>query len=101
MVVQFAVSAATIIAMLVCRDQLDFIQTKNIGLHMDQVLSVSLRDQAAKDAYPALKQALLQHPDVVGVTAALEPPALSDVPEGSVLAKYRRLVSSAHYGCVL
>lgn len=26
---------------------------------------------------------------------------LSDVPEGSVLAKYRRLVSSAHYGCVL
>lgn len=26
---------------------------------------------------------------------------LSDVPEGSVLSKYRRLVSSAHYGCVL
>lgn len=26
---------------------------------------------------------------------------LSEVPPGSVLAKYRRLVSSAHYGCVL
>ncbi|MDF1720200.1 MAG: dihydroxy-acid dehydratase [Minwuia sp.] len=33
--------------------------------------------------------------------AQLPAPALSAVPEGSVLSKYRRLVSSAHYGCVL
>ncbi|MDP6952219.1 MAG: dihydroxy-acid dehydratase [Alphaproteobacteria bacterium] len=33
--------------------------------------------------------------------AQMRIPALSDVPEGSVLGKYRRLVSSAHYGCVL
>jgi dihydroxy-acid dehydratase len=33
--------------------------------------------------------------------AQLVAPELSDVPEGSVLSKYRRLVSSAHYGCVL
>ena len=33
--------------------------------------------------------------------AQLGTPELSDVPEGSVLGKYRRLVSSAHYGCVL
>lgn len=31
----------------------------------------------------------------------LAAPELSPVPEGSVLAKYRRLVSSAHHGCVL
>ena len=33
--------------------------------------------------------------------AQLVTPELSDVPVGSVLSKYRRLVSSAHYGCVL
>jgi dihydroxy-acid dehydratase len=33
--------------------------------------------------------------------AALPMPSLSPVAEGSVLGKYRRLVSSAHYGCVL
>ena len=33
--------------------------------------------------------------------ARLGAPKLSDVREGSVLGKYRRLVSSAHYGCVL
>jgi len=33
--------------------------------------------------------------------AQFRPPELSDVAEGSVLGKYRRLVSSAHYGCVL
>lgn len=32
---------------------------------------------------------------------ALDTPDLSSVPPGSVLSKYRRLVSSAHYGCVL
>jgi dihydroxy-acid dehydratase len=31
----------------------------------------------------------------------LSTPELSGVPEGSVLGKYRRLVSSAHHGCVL
>lgn len=31
----------------------------------------------------------------------LQTPKLSDLPEGSMLSKYRRLVSSAHYGCVL
>ena len=33
--------------------------------------------------------------------AGLALPALSDVSPGSVLDKYRRLVSSAHHGCVL
>lgn len=33
--------------------------------------------------------------------AQLVPSESSSVPGGSVLAKYRRLVSSAHYGCVL
>ena len=33
--------------------------------------------------------------------AQLGTPVLSDVAKGSVLGKYRRLVSSAHYGCVL
>ncbi len=33
--------------------------------------------------------------------AQMGTPELSDVPESSVLGKYRRLVSSAHYGCVL
>jgi len=28
-------------------------------------------------------------------------PTHPDIPEGSVLSKYRRLVSSAHYGCVV
>jgi dihydroxy-acid dehydratase len=39
--------------------------------------------------------------EMVARMAQLGTPELSDVPEGSVLGKYRRLVSSAHYGCVL
>lgn len=41
-------------------------------------------------------------PDVLTARMAnLQTPEPSELPQGSVLNKYRRLVSSAHYGCVL
>lgn len=39
--------------------------------------------------------------DLAGRLAELDPPDLIKLPNGSVLNKYRRLVSSAHYGCVV
>lgn len=39
--------------------------------------------------------------DMAARMANLDIPSVADVPPGSVLNKYRRLVSSAHYGCVL
>jgi dihydroxy-acid dehydratase len=39
--------------------------------------------------------------EIAARSEELGAPKLSEVPESSVLGKYRRLVSSAHYGCVL
>ena len=88
-VFQFAISAFLIIAAGVVKNQLTFIQSKNLGFNQEQIVTIPIREQPMRQQYETFKQELLKHPGVVSVTASANLPGGSDfgipiVPEGVV-----------------
>lgn len=69
-VAQFVITILLIIGTIVIQKQLHYIQNTNTGIDRDHVVSVTIRDDAIHGRYPALKQTLLNHPNVLGVTAS-------------------------------
>lgn len=66
-VVQFILSFFMIIAAIVVSDQLSFMQTKDMGFDMNNVIVVPLHDDMAKDLQP-VKNEFSKHPNVVSAT---------------------------------
>lgn len=66
-VVQFVLSFFMIIAAIVVSDQLSFMQTKDMGFEMDNVVVVPLRGEAAKNQQ-AVKNEFSKHSNVVSAT---------------------------------
>ncbi|RMD93019.1 MAG: FtsX-like permease family protein, partial [Calditrichaeota bacterium] len=64
--VQFTVSIALIIATLIIFKQLEFIQNKNLGFHKEQVVVIHLLE-SVEGKHNVIKNALLQHPNVLQV----------------------------------
>jgi putative ABC transport system permease protein len=62
-VTQFAVSAGLILGTIVIYQQLNYVQTKNLGFDGEQVVTVTL-DDASEERQRAVKQEVLGHPDV-------------------------------------
>ena len=86
---QFAISAFLIIAAGVVKNQLTFIQDKNLGFNQEQIVTIPIREASMRQQYETFKQELLKHPGVVSVTASANLPGGSDfgipiVPEGPV-----------------
>jgi len=52
MVLQFTVSIALIVCSLVVKDQLGYMQNKNLGLYKEQVLSIPLTSSVANNYFP-------------------------------------------------
>jgi len=52
MVLQFTVSIALIVCSLVVKNQLQYMQNKNLGLHKEQVLSIPLTASVANNFFP-------------------------------------------------
>ncbi|MEM1128784.1 MAG: ABC transporter permease [Bacteroidota bacterium] len=73
-VTQFAITAVLLVGTLVLHRQVDFLTTSATGIDRDHVVAIRLDDRAARAQYPALKEALLAHPGVQGVTAARSHP---------------------------
>jgi putative ABC transport system permease protein len=65
-VIQFTISIALIICTLVVYRQLDFIRTKDLGFHNENLMYITFRDFSG---YIPFKQALLDLPGVHHVTA--------------------------------
>jgi putative ABC transport system permease protein len=72
-VFQFVLSALLIVCTLVVYLQLQFIRSKDIGLQRENVLFVPLEGDLVKN-YNAVKQELLQSPEIVAVTATSQIP---------------------------
>ena len=72
-VFQFAVSILLIVGTMTVYSQLNFIQTKNLGLDRDNVYVIEL-EGGAKDQYTAFKSRLLQHPGILSMTTGWENP---------------------------
>ncbi len=69
-VVQFTVSVFLLVAVGVVQQQVRFIESADLGFQTEQIVTIPVRDQALTERLGTLKEALLQHPGVVDVTAS-------------------------------
>ena len=72
-VFQFTVSSGLIFGALVINSQLNYIDNKELGIHKDNI--ITFRAEGLADDYETVKAELRQHPGILGVTVAMEPPA--------------------------
>jgi putative ABC transport system permease protein len=72
-VFQFTVSTSLIFGVLVIYNQLNLIENKDLGIDRENI--VCIRAEGLEVDYTAFKNELRQHPGIMGVTAALQPPA--------------------------
>lgn len=85
-VTQFAISFGLIGGTLVVGDQLDYMQTKNLGLDEERVVVVNTHGALARQ-FPAFRAELLEYPEIENATAANPAPpvhreGLNHWPEG-------------------
>ncbi len=66
---QFAISIVLLIGTLIIRQQLHYIQKKDLGWNREQVVVLPINDELAKK-FQSLKQELRQSPKIVNVTVA-------------------------------
>ncbi len=72
-IVQFAISAFLVVATLVVKKQLNFIQDKNIGLDKEEVIFFTL-DGDFKKNYESFKNTLMTNPNIKSVSMASNVP---------------------------
>jgi putative ABC transport system permease protein len=87
-VTQFTASVVIIVATLVVSGQLEHIMERNMGYNRDQVVAVSINNQALQAQAPALREELERMPSVRGVARSNTLPGrglgrLGIVPEGA------------------
>lgn len=68
---QFFISIGVIISTLLMKDQIQFLNDKDLGFNKDNVIIMDLQDTAVTNRMDAIKNALLQNPGVLGVTDAV------------------------------
>ncbi len=77
-VFQFALSAFLLMATGVIYRQAQFIREKNLGYHPEQILTIPMQNPALARDYETVKHELLQHPNIVAVSASANLPGGSD-----------------------
>ena len=85
-VLQFSITIALIVGVVVIQRQLQYIQSANTGIDRHQVIAISVKDETLHERFPALKQSLLSNPDVLRVTAAQSNP--TDIDASSLIQEW-------------
>ncbi|WP_420388563.1 ABC transporter permease [Roseivirga sp.] len=67
---QFVISIGVLLSTLLMKDQISFLQTKDLGFEKDQVLLVSTRDSVTQNRYRAFKNSLESFPIIEHVTSS-------------------------------
>ncbi len=106
-VAQFSVTIALFIGAVVIQRQLHYIQNASSGIDRDHVVALPIKDESLLERYDAIKNALQQHPAILGVTASETDPTMIDMrattsdwegaPEGQQASAY---FTPIHYGFV-
>ena len=73
---QFVISILLIICTFVIYKQISYLQNRNLGFNQDQVVVISMKDNAVRDKYEEIRSTLLLNPDIVNVAAS------SNIPGG-------------------
>ncbi len=77
-VFQFALSAFLLMATGVIFRQSQFIREKNLGFNTEQIVTIPIQNPALRNKSESIKQELLQHPNVVQVSASANLPGGGD-----------------------
>jgi putative ABC transport system permease protein len=67
---QFSISIFLITTVLLLNRQVVYMQHKDLGFNRENVLSARGLTQSIRNAYPALREELLQHPDITQVSGS-------------------------------
>ncbi|MBK7871977.1 MAG: ABC transporter permease [Saprospiraceae bacterium] len=73
-VIQFSISIALIVGILVIFSQWEYLRTKRLGINTEQMLMLPIRSQRVLNNYQTLKQEIQRTPGVLGVTATSKTP---------------------------
>lgn len=71
---QFAISIFLITSVFLLNRQVSYMQDKDLGFDRENIVSVRGLTQSIRNAYPALKAEILQHPAITHVTASHDVP---------------------------
>lgn len=75
---QFALSAFLLMATGVIYRQTQFVREKNLGYTPEQIITIPMQNPALARDYETVKREVLQHPNVVAVSASANLPGGSD-----------------------
>ncbi len=73
-VIQFTVSVFLIITVLLLNRQVQYMKQKDLGFDREHVISVKSLSPAIRNTYTSLKAELLEHPNILNVTASQSVP---------------------------
>jgi putative ABC transport system permease protein len=68
--VQFVIAIFVVCCTLLMREQMDYIQTKNLGFNKDNLLVLPVHDSITFNYLPAAKAELLRNPNIEAITSA-------------------------------
>jgi putative ABC transport system permease protein len=68
--VQFVIAIFVVCCTLLMREQMDFIQTKNLGFNKDNLLVLPVHDSITFEKLPTAKAELLRNPNIEAITSA-------------------------------
>ncbi len=68
-VVQFSISSILIVSLFILINQMDYVDSKDLGLNKDQIVNISINDKDLLDKISVIKNELVQHPDIISVSA--------------------------------
>ncbi len=100
-ILQFGTSVFLITTVLLLNRQVHYMQHKDLGFEREHVISVRGLTQGIRNAYPVLREELMQHPGIVQVSASQDVPGenmsfqncrrSSDPPEASIMIYENRI----------
>mgnify|MGYP001558193029 FL=1 len=67
---QFAISIFVVVCTLFMRNQIDFVQSKDLGFNKDNVLVVRIQDKSVHQSLQAIKNELLSNPHIISATGS-------------------------------
>ena len=88
-IAQFAAAAVLITSATMVYSQISYMQHKDLGFEKDFVLTIPINNASVGEHYEALKAELLQHSEILGVTAASQVPGVGSQ-NGILLASGNR-----------
>ncbi len=69
-VVQFTVSVVLILSVLIVRSQTNYVLHKDLGMNVDHVLSIPMKNHNNREDVTLLKNRILSNPDILSAAAA-------------------------------